>query len=318
MERINRKIFIQKAAILGGMSLAAMSNLSFSNIKGKERVSEKLIHLSTPTYIAAYDTESPSCIENLEKIVNMHKRHKMPATFFIVANILNMNNKLMVKKLLDDPLFEIASHSFSHKVVLDHPICGKAKDARKEIIDSKKMLEDIFGKEIIGFRTPCGYPEGLKGQNAMLELVNEAGYKYISTLLWGPGFSLPADIVEAFPYEKDGYKEIWEIPGHGWHENALKGHSKIGLPLIVWPSKWPDVAIPKNYIKTPIEEFEVNKYFLDTAKKENKEHITFIWHPWSLGMFDKEMKMLDLTFSYIKKQEFSTSTFRDFHKTLIE
>lgn len=316
MEIINRRIFIQKSALLSGMGMTAMSNLSFSNVTSKGKDREKLIRPST-TYIASYDTESKACIENLEAIVNMHKKHEMPATFFIVADILNMSNKSMVKELLDDPLFEIASHSYSHTVVLDHPICGKAKDARKEIIGSKKMLEDIFGKEMVGFRTPCGYPEGLKGEAQLLELVNEAGYRYISTMLWGPGFSLPADIVESFSYEQEGYKGIWEIPGHGWHENVLKGHAKIGIPLILWPSKWPDVAIPKGYIKTPNEEFEVNRCFLDIAKKGNKEHITFIWHPWSLGRFDKEMKMLDLTFSYVARQKFRTSTFRDFHMALI-
>lgn len=316
MEAINRRNFIQKSALLSGIGITAMSNLSLSNITNKGKDREELIRSST-TYIASYDTESPSCIENLETIVNMHKKHKMPATFFIVADILNMSNKSMVKELLDDPLFEIASHSYSHKVVLDHPICGKEEDARKEIVDSKKMLEDIFGKEIVGFRTPCGYPEGLKDEEQLLELVNEAGYRYISTMLWGPGFSLPADIVKSFSYEKEGYKEIWEIPGHGWHENVLKGHSKIGIPLMLWPAKWPDAAIPKGYIKTPNEEFEVNRCFLDTARKENKEHITFIWHPWSLARFDKEMKMLDLTFSYVRKQEFRTTTFEGFHKELI-
>jgi peptidoglycan/xylan/chitin deacetylase (PgdA/CDA1 family) len=314
MEIINRRIFIQKSAILAGMSLAGMPNQSFSESidKGKDR--QKLIRPLT-TYIASYDTESQSCIENLETIVNMHKKHKMPATFFIVANILNTSNKLMVRKLLDDPLFEIASHSYSHKVVLDHPICGKAENARKEIIDSKKKLEDLFSKKIIGFRTPCGYPEGLRGEKELLELVNEAGYKYISTMLWGPGFSLPADIVESFSYETEGYQEIWEIPGHGWHENVLKGHSKINLPLVVWPSKWPEIAIPKQFLKTPNEEFNINRYFIDTAKTENKEHITFIWHPWSLGRFDKEMHMLDLTFSYINKMKCKADTFERFYKT---
>lgn len=304
---------MQKSAVLTGIGVAATADLSFSNIIQKDR--ETLTSRST-TYIASYDTESQSCVENLETIVNVHKKHKMPATFFVVANILNSRNNLMIKKLLDDPLFEVASHSYSHKVVLDHRVCGRAGDARKEIVDSRKMLEDIFGKEITGFRTPCGYPEGLKGEKQLLELVNEAGYKYISSMLWGPGFSLPAEIVKSFSYEKEGYKNIWEIPGHGWHENVLKGHSKIAS-LISWPNKWPDVAIPKDYIKTPNEEFEINSYFLNTAKKEKKEHITFIWHPWSLGRFDKEMKMLDLTFSYVKEQEFRISTFRDFHKILV-
>lgn len=317
MEIINRRDFIQKSAVFAGMSLAGIPNQSFSKSRDKEKDSHKPIKPST-TYIASYDTESPSCIDNLETIVNMHKKHQMPATFFIVAGILNSSNQGMVRKLLDDPLFEIASHSYSHKVVLDHPVCGKAADVRKEIIDSKIKLEDIFGKELIGFRTPCGYPEGLRGEKELLDLVNEAGYKYISTMLWGPGFSLPADIVDSFSYEKEGYQEIWEIPGHGWHENVLKGHSKINIPLVLWPSKWPEVAIPKQFLNTPTEEFNVNRYFIDTAIAENKEHITFIWHPWSLGRFDKEMKMLDITFSYIKEVNLNRGTFESFYKDKIK
>ncbi|MEX2569036.1 MAG: polysaccharide deacetylase family protein [Cyclobacteriaceae bacterium] len=313
MEKINRRNFIQKSAIFGGMNIAGINSLPFSEVIGNGRNGQEMANLTT--YIASYDTESQSCIDNLETIVNMHKKHNMPATFFIVSNILNTDNKSMVKELLDDPLFEIASHSFSHRVVLDHPVCGMAKDPSKEIIESKKILEDIFGKEIIGFRTPCGYPEGLRGEIELLELVGKAGYQYISTMLWGPGFSLPADIVESFSYEKEGFKEIWEIPGHGWHENVLKGHSKIHIPLAVWPTKWPEVAIPKQYLETPKEEFDINRYFIDTAIEKNIEHITFIWHPWSLGRFDKEMKMLDLTFTYINEIGIKTDTFEGFYKT---
>ncbi len=306
MNNINRRKFIQKSAVLGGLSLTS------SNII----VKMGSMSLSTTTFMASYDTESKACLENLEMIVDVHKKHNVPATFFIVSNILNESNKHIVRNLLNDPLFEIASHSYSHRVVLDHPICGKAQDAKREIVDSKKILEDIFGKELLGFRTPCGYPDGLRNEGQLLDLIDNAGYKYISTQLWGPGFSLPADIIESFSYKTEGYDHIWEIPGHGWHENVLKGHTKVNIPLVVWPTKWPEAAIPKQYLKTPNEEFNINRFFLDTAMKENKEHITFIWHPWSLGRFDKEMKMLDFTFSYIKKVGLKTSTFESFYNIL--
>jgi len=293
--------------------MATIPHFSFPKMAGGNAYGEHPSSQST-RFIAAYDTESKACVENLETIVNMHQKYKIPATFFIVSSILNKGNIGMVKELLDEPLFEIASHSSSHSVVLDHAVCGKAGDTRKEIVDSKKVLEDVFGKDVLGFRTPCGYSEGLRGEKKILELVDEAGYKYISTMLWGPGFSLPADIVEAFSYEEEGFKDILEIPGHGWHENVLKGHSKVSIPLVVWPSTWPEIAIPKAYIKSPMEEFQINKYFIETAKEENKEHITFIWHPWSLARFDSKMDMLDLTFSYINKTKCKTDTFEGFYK----
>ena len=49
----------------------------------------------------------------------------MPATFFIVGKALEPTQRDTVP-LLDDPLFEIASHTYSHKMLRDHPICGPA------------------------------------------------------------------------------------------------------------------------------------------------------------------------------------------------
>ena len=67
-------------------------------------------------YIAAYDTESPSCLAACRKIVEVHRRFDMPATFFLVGKIL-MADPDDYRELLDDPLFEIASHTYSHKML---------------------------------------------------------------------------------------------------------------------------------------------------------------------------------------------------------
>src|SRR5690606_31841787 len=131
---MNRRNFIHKS-ILGTLAIPMISAPdSFA---------------PSTTFIANYDTESASCLEHLESIVNMHIKHKVPATFFIVSDILNTSNKNRVVKLLDNPLFEIGSHSKSHNLILPHPLNPKTGDPRVELIDSKKRLEDIFGKGII-------------------------------------------------------------------------------------------------------------------------------------------------------------------------
>ena len=42
-------------------------------------------------YIAAYDTESPRCLAACRRIVAMHRRHDMPATFFVTGKTLETN-----------------------------------------------------------------------------------------------------------------------------------------------------------------------------------------------------------------------------------
>lgn len=86
-------------------------------------------------YLAAYDAEMsgvckprpdvPSCLEACRRIVEVHRRHGMPATFFIVGKVLEETPEEF-HRLLDDPLFEVASHSWSHRVLMDHPMCGLA------------------------------------------------------------------------------------------------------------------------------------------------------------------------------------------------
>ena len=39
--------------------------------------------------------------------------------------------------------------------------------------------------------------------------------------------------------------------------------------------------------------------------------VTFVWHPWSLRKFDAPMRMLDLTFQYIRERGVPCVRFRD-------
>lgn len=167
------------------------------------------------TFIANYDTESPSCLEHLEAIVNVHLSHKVPATFFIVSDILNKTNKQRVVRLLDNPLFEVGSHSKSHQLILPHPLNPRTGNPREELIDSKKRLEDIFGRTITGYATPYAYVERFKGHT---------------------------------------------------------GVDKVAL--LNWPSPWP------------------------------------------IGRFDPKMIALDMTFAYVKKQNYPAGTFGSLYKTL--
>lgn len=267
-------------------------------------------------YIAAYDTESTKCLEACRKIVEVHKRFQIPATFFIVGKLLEENSS-EYRKLLDDPLFEIASHTYSHKMLRQNPFCGQAvspEEKRKEIFEGKKIVENVFERPCIGIRPGCGFENGLKGTPEVLSLIKEAGFKYVSSLLWGPDYSLPALLIQPFSYEADGFADLWELPAHGWHENLLKNNNKMGPKRItLWPPEMPE-AIPSKYISNPQEEFEINRIFLEKAVSTNKTFVSLIWHPWSLNSFDPGMKMLELTFAHVRKLGLKPCNYEDLYK----
>jgi len=264
-------------------------------------------------YIAAYDTESPNCLQACRRIVEVHKRLEMPGTFFITGRTLEANTK-EYKELLSDPLFEVASHTWSHKLLRDNALCGRAVSAeekREEIFKAKELIERVFERPCRGLRPAVGFDNAFKGATDVLTLVREAGFRYVSSLLWGPDCSMPALLEEPFHYGADGFADLWEVPGHGWHENLLKDNNRWGAKrLTLWPSPMPE-AIPAQFVKTPEDEFAVNRVFLEKACETGKPHVSFIWHPWSLHAFDAQMKMLELTFAHARKLGLVPGTFAD-------
>jgi peptidoglycan/xylan/chitin deacetylase (PgdA/CDA1 family) len=262
-------------------------------------------------YIAAYDTESPACLAACERIVRVHREYQMPATFFITGRLLEEQGP-QYGALLDDPLFEIASHTYSHKSLRDHPFCGPAvplAEVEEELTKGKRLVEEVFGRPCVGVRPGCSFEHGLRGAPELLHLVTAAGYRYVSSLAWGRDYSLPAPLSQPFAYAQDGFPNLWELPCHGWHENLLKDHNRWGpRRLTLWPPEWPQ-AIPAGFLKTPEEEFALNRVFLDRAVQDSLTFTSLIWHPWSLRRFDPQMRMLELTFEYVRGLGLETGTY---------
>jgi peptidoglycan/xylan/chitin deacetylase (PgdA/CDA1 family) len=307
MTLVSRRQFVKTAAI-GSVGISVFPEI----ITGQDK------KMHRPFYIAAYDTESPRCLAACRKIVEIHNRFRMPGTFFITGKTLEANTEEYLQ-LLDNPLFEIATHTYSHKMLRDNPFCGPAvsyEDKKKEIFEGKAVAERVFNRPCLGIRPGCSFDSALKGANDVLGLVREAGLKYVSSLAWGPDYSLPALLVDPFSYEADGYPDLWELPAHGWHENLLKNNNKMGPKRItLWPPEMPE-AIPEKFITTPEEEFRINKVFIDKAVEKNKTFVSLIWHPWSLHSFDPEMKMLEMTFSYIRKLKLKEMTYADLYRSV--
>ncbi|UCC69687.1 MAG: polysaccharide deacetylase family protein, partial [Armatimonadota bacterium] len=194
-------------------------------------------------YIAAYDTESPACLAACRRIVEVHRRHEMPATFFITGSVLEADGP-GYRALLDDPLFEIASHTYSHKSLQDHPFCGPGvprEEIAEELSLGKRWVERIFERPCIGVRPGCGFEKGLRGAPEVLQPATASGFRYVSSMAWGRDYSLPAPLNQPFRYSEDGFPDLWELPAHGWHENLLKDNNRWGpRRLSLWPPEIPE------------------------------------------------------------------------------
>jgi peptidoglycan/xylan/chitin deacetylase (PgdA/CDA1 family) len=272
-----------------------------------------------PRYIAAYDTETTHCYTACGRIVEVHREFDMPATFFIVGQWLQERPQAY-RELLDDPLFEIASHTWSHGLLKDNPYGGEAlhgESLAREIRDGKRLIEDLFERPCLGLRTPFGFDDGMRGAPEALRLISQAGYRYVSSLGWGPDFTLPAPLHQPFNYAAEGHPDLWELPGHGWHENIIKNHSPLGRPIrVAWPIERPE-RIPPGYLRTPAQEASLHRVFLEAAIRQNLSFVSLIWHPWSLGRFDPEMKMLRELFSYVRQSGLRPDTYAGLYADIV-
>ncbi len=126
----------------------------------------------------------------------------VPATIFVVAGAIGGINQWdraagdVIERMMGaDQIREVAATGFeigSH--TMTHPRLSKLSpdDLKRELVDSKKLLEDIIGREVTSFSYPYGdySPE-------VLEAVREAGYRRATATKLGtvrsdcPAFEIP-------------------------------------------------------------------------------------------------------------------------------
>jgi hypothetical protein len=103
------------------------------------------------------------------------------STFFLVADFArHPGNRLIIDRLVSEG-HEVASHSLTHCIEL----CSLSQaDKAREIIESKKILEDLTGKPVAGYRG-AGYAFDAD----IARLLLENGYLYDSSVV--PGYLFP-------------------------------------------------------------------------------------------------------------------------------
>ncbi len=112
--------------------------------------------------------------KNMDVILSLLKERSAPATFFWLGWVAE-RHKNLVRRCLDEG-HEVASHGYAH--VLAYQV-GREK-FRDDIQHGKRVLEDIIGQAVDGFRAP-GF--GIKDDTAWaFDEICAAGYQYDSSV----------------------------------------------------------------------------------------------------------------------------------------
>jgi polysaccharide deacetylase family protein (PEP-CTERM system associated) len=127
-------------------------------------------------YIARSEWDSRACrVElNIERILTMLAEHRTNATFFTLGWIAERYPQL-IRRIVDGG-HEVASHGYGHQRASDLDENAFFAD----IDASKKLLEDLSGQRVKGYRAPS-FSIGEKNQWAF-DCLERAGYLYSSSV----------------------------------------------------------------------------------------------------------------------------------------
>jgi len=118
------------------------------------------------------------------------KKYNLPATIFIITNEVGrpQNDRLgwdEIKQMRDSGIISFGSHCLGPETLVN---IKSEDDVSREIFDSKMILEEQLGQEVVAF----SYPEG-RFTTRIRQLVMDAGYKL--AVVTSPGKKIASDDV---------------------------------------------------------------------------------------------------------------------------
>lgn len=206
------------------------------------------------------DRESWTSLESrvafqTEKILTLLDTTNTKATFFCLGWVADACPAL-IKKIAASG-HEIASHGVDHRRIYEFDDAS----FRDDIAASKKILEDVSGQAVIGYRAPSFSMTADKWH--FFEIMEECGYQYSSSV---------------FPAKTDHYG-IPNAPRVPFHPNV--GTDFIEVPMSI--SKLGPFLLPASgggYFRL-LPSFVANA-LMNRSVSQTKCGVVFYMHPWEM------------------------------------
>lgn len=112
--------------------------------------------------------------EGLPRLLDLYEKYNVKATFFITGYIAKLYPEVV--KIIQPYGHEIGSHGLSHKVEHAFDVLPIEKQI-EHLKESKAILEDISGEEVISFRAPA-----VRVNKNIVYALEESGYKIDSSV----------------------------------------------------------------------------------------------------------------------------------------
>jgi len=193
--------------------------------------------------------------QNVHRILAMFDDFDVKATFFTLGWVAQRYPAL-VREIVDNG-HELASHGMSHRRVSDQ----NAEEFRADISASKKLLEDVGGVAVKGYRA-ASFSIGEDNLWALNELA-EAGFDYSSSI---------------YPIKHDHYG-MPSAPRFAFR--PIKDQNFLEMPVTtvdVMGRKIPCGG--GGYFR--LLPYQISKMAMKRVNKKDKQACIFYFHPWEI------------------------------------
>lgn len=198
---------------------------------------------------------------NVERILHMLDDFGTKATFFTLGWIGERYPGL-VRKIIEDG-HELASHGYGHERASD-----LSEEAFFRDIDvAKKLLEDLSGSEVKGYRAPS-FSIG-EGNLWAFDCLERAGYQYSSSI---------------YPIKHDHYG----MPDAPRFSHQVRA-TLLEVPVTtarLFDRNWP--ASGGGYFR--LMPYGMSRWLLQRVNQQDRQSAVFYFHPWEI---DDEQPRID-------------------------
>jgi polysaccharide deacetylase family protein (PEP-CTERM system associated) len=192
---------------------------------------------------------------NIERILAVLAKGGVQATFFTLGWIAE-RYPAMVRRIVAGG-HELASHGYGHLRASDQ----SRAEFDDDIIRSKKLLEDIGGQQVIGYRAPS-FSIGQDNLWA-LDALKEAGYRYSSSI---------------YPIAHDHYG-MPDAPRFAFYPNGPDGLLEVPITTVRLMQKNLPAGGGGYFRLLP---YSISRWMMNKVNRDDRQPAIFYFHPWEI------------------------------------
>ncbi|SNS43442.1 polysaccharide deacetylase family protein, PEP-CTERM locus subfamily [Anaerovirgula multivorans] len=264
---------------------------------------EEWYHLE---YLKKYKVnDNIQMIKHISEFFDLLDKYDIKITVFVLGELADQH--AIIIKDISNRGHEIACHGYDHQLLYNKT----NEEFRQNILQGKKVLEEIINKEVIGYRASC-----FSMDNEKLRILKECGYKYDSSYirfsqhdLYGSLAIDDFESIEDLVYRQENFFEF-EIPTYRIfkYDIPISGGGYFRLfPLFLFNYMFNNYSnLFKNFVFY-IHPFELTDVTINFGKTVTyKDRFRFeVGRKGNLKKFEKFIK-------YCKKNSYQFQTFSDY------